>query len=342
MITIAKTAVDTVRAADSPRDLHDSLAAAMRLEHSTVPLYLSAYFSLRPGTNLDVARTLRSIVIEEMMHFTIVANILNAIGGTPLIDDPTTVPTFPGPLPMGVETGLNVSATPMSLPQCKVFMQIEEPDDPIGLPPDPTDPTTIGDFYHAIATKITELGDAAFGCPSGPQVVSPSFPSDRLFAVTDAASAVRAITVIVEQGEGTSTRPFIEPGQTELAHYYRFGEILNGNRFVTDPTAAEGFSYSGDPVVLDASPTGIYPMVADATLDRYRGDGTSLRLATRFCAAYRHLLTRLQKTFTGAPDALAAAFGLMYEMRIAALAMIETPDPNDPAHCLTPPWIYLP
>ena len=341
MIAIAKAAVDTVRAADSPQDLHDSLAAAMRLEHSTVPVYLSAYFSLRPGTNVDVAHTLRSIVIEEMMHFTIVANILNAVGGTPAIDDPATVPTFPGPLPMGVEAGLTVSATPMSLAQCKVFMQIEEPQDPIGLPPDAADPTTIGDFYHAVATKITDLGDAAFGYPSAPQVVSPWFPSDRLFAVTDAASAVRAITVIVEQGEGISTRPFIEPEQAELAHYYRFGEIVNGKRFVADPTAPEGFSYSGDPVALDASTTGVYPMIADATLDQYRGNATSLRLAIRFCATYRHLLTRLQETFTGAPDTLAAAFGLMYEMRIAALAMVATPDPADPTHCLTPPWVYL-
>lgn len=342
MITIAKAAVDAVRTADYPADLYPSLSAAMRLEHSTVPLYLSAYFSLRPGTNTDIARTLRSIVVEEMMHFTIVANILNAVGGCPAIDDPTTVPTFPGPLPMGVEVGQPVSVTPMSHDQCGVFMKIEEPEDPIGLPPEDGDLTTIGDFYRTLAAKINELGDPAFSRPSAPQVVWPWFPSTQLFSVTDAASAVRAITVIVEQGEGTPTQPVIAPGQTELAHYYRFGEIFHGNRFVPDPKAPEGFSYSGDPVVLDDSPAAIYPMVTDATLDRYRADPTSLRLATRFCATYRHLLISLQKTFTGSPEALEAVFGLMYEMRTAALAMLETTDPADPAHCLTPPWEYLP
>lgn len=341
MISIGRAAVDAVRAADSPHDLYESLAAAMRLEHSTVPVYLSAYFSLKPGTNIDIAQTLRSIVIEEMMHFTIVTNVLNAIGGQPLIDDPNTVPTFPGPLPMGVEAGLTVSVRPMSFDQCVIFMEIEEPDDPIGRPPDPVDLTTIGDFYRALTDKIADLGDAAFARPSSPQVVSPWFPSDRLFAVTDAASAIRSITVIVEQGEGTTTRPTATAGDPELAHYYRFGEICNKKRFVPDPSAPEGFSYSGDPVDLDESPHGIYPMIDNATINHYSDNAASQRLATRFSATYRHLLTCLQNTFSGSPDGLKAAFGLMYEMRIAALAMLETTDPADPTHCLTPPWQYL-
>ena len=342
MIAVAAEAVQAVRNADRPHDLHHWLREAMRLEHSTVPLYLAAYFSIKPGANAEVGAILRSIVIEEMMHFAVVANVLNAVGGQAMIDDAHTVPHFPGPLPMGVEAGLSLSVRPLSHAQCAAFMEIEEPDDPIGLPPVTPDPVTIGDFYHAIIDKIGEWGDAAFGQPGAPQVVSPAYPSDQLFAVTDAASAVRALTVVVEQGEGTLKRPTIGRGESELAHYYRFGEIVNRKRFVLDPAAAEGYSYSGDPVGLDES--AVYPMIDDATLDLYRGrpDPAGLHLATAFCTAYRHLLACLQETFTGSPAALRRAFGIMYELRIAALAMLQTTDPDDPTHVLTPPWEYLP
>lgn len=33
--------------------------------------------------------------------------------------------------------------------------------------------------------------------------------------------------------------------------------------------------------------------------------------------------------------------GLMYELRLMALAMAETADPIDPTHCVTPSWEYL-
>jgi hypothetical protein len=339
MIHIARATVDAVRAARRPSDLHHWLGEAMRLEHSTIPLYLAAYFSLRPGTNTEVATALRAVVREEMLHFSIAANILTAVGGQPRIDDPAMVPQFPGPLPMGVEAGLVASVKGFSRAQCRVFMQIEQPDDPIGLPP--ASVATIGDFYAEITAKLEEWGDAAFRSPSAPQVVSRAFPADQMFAVTDVCSAVRAISVIVEQGEGTPTRPTTDSSGTEQAHYYRFGEIVAGKRFVPDPLAEEGWSYSGAAVPVDES--AVYPTVDDATLAMYttRFDPAAGRLAVRFCAAYRRLLTCLQDAFSGSPSRLDAAFGLMYELRVAALAMLQTPDPVDAEHVLTPPWEYL-
>ena len=343
MITIARAAVDTVRNADGPADLYPGLQDAMKLEHSTIPLYLTAYFSLRNvAANAAVAQTLRSIVVEEMMHFTIVANVLNALGGEPLIDDADMVPTFPGALPLPVEAGLPLSAQRMSPEQAAVFMKIEEPEDPVGAPPGDPDVTTIGEFYRALIDKIDSWsGDTAFSTPNAPQVVSPWYPSTRLFPVDDAASAVQALTIVVEQGEGTTVRPTAVAGEPELAHYYRFAEIVHGRRFVPDPSASEGFSYTGDAVEFD--PTAVYPLFPDATLALYAPHPEAHDLAVRFATAYRHLLTCLQKTFSGSPDTLADAFGLMYELRIAALAMMAVPDPDParPLFCLSPTWQYL-
>jgi hypothetical protein len=39
------------------------------------------------------------VVIEEMLHMTIAANVLNAVGGHPAIDRPDFVPNYPEDLP---------------------------------------------------------------------------------------------------------------------------------------------------------------------------------------------------------------------------------------------------
>ena len=342
MITIARSAVETVRSADGPADLYPSLQDALRLEHSTIPLYLTAYFSLHdvPG-NTAVAETLRSIVVEEMLHFTIVANVLNALGGRPLIDVEPMVPTYPGSLPVPVEVGLTVSAQRMSRTQAALFMNIEEPEDPVGLPPGDPATTTIGEFYRTLIGKIDGWSDAAFSTPSAPQVLSPWYPPDQLFPVDSVTSAVGALKIVVEQGEGTTTRPTGAAGEAGLAHYYRFAEIVHERRFVPDPNAPEGFSYTGDKVEFDEA--AVFPLFPDAKLALYQADSMARDLAVRFCTAYRHLLTCLQKTFGGAPDALGDAFGLMYELRMAALAMmnISDPDPARAGFCLSPTWQYL-
>src|SRR4051812_16031301 len=85
-------------------ELMTALQNAIRLEHSTIPPYLTAYYTLNGGSpSINYARTIiRDVVIEEMLHLTLAANILNAIGGAPRLSDPQFIPTYPGPLPMGI------------------------------------------------------------------------------------------------------------------------------------------------------------------------------------------------------------------------------------------------
>ena len=41
------------------------------------------------------ATTMRSVVMEEMLHMVNAANVLNAIGGTPFFDHPDFIPKYP-------------------------------------------------------------------------------------------------------------------------------------------------------------------------------------------------------------------------------------------------------
>ena len=72
-----------------------SLQVAIELEHATIPPYLYALYSIAPGTNQAAASIIRSVVLEEMLHLTLAANILNAVGGEPMLDDPSLFPHIP-------------------------------------------------------------------------------------------------------------------------------------------------------------------------------------------------------------------------------------------------------
>src|SRR3954466_5977743 len=130
---------------DTPTGLRAAVQNAIMLEHATLPPYLYALWSL--SDNGDIELLMRPIVMQEMGHMALACNILNAIGGHPAIDEPGFVPTYPGPLPGGGEDDLTVPLAPFSLDLVhRVFMVIEEPEDPIARQaPDPGS-LTIGQF----------------------------------------------------------------------------------------------------------------------------------------------------------------------------------------------------
>ncbi|XP_078660925.1 uncharacterized protein LOC144905245 [Branchiostoma floridae x Branchiostoma belcheri] len=110
-------------------ELKANLQLALRFEWTTIPLYLSAYYSIKDGFNTKVASLLKSVVIDEMNHMALVANIINAIGWTPVLNDPEVFPTYPGPLPAGCRPDVAVQLAKCSLHQIHdVFMAIEKPE----------------------------------------------------------------------------------------------------------------------------------------------------------------------------------------------------------------------
>ncbi|NEO96090.1 MAG: hypothetical protein F6K56_40470, partial [Moorea sp. SIO3G5] len=100
MLKIPVGIIQQIHQAKEAQDLYTHLQAALELEHSTIPPYLTALYSIQPNSNQTIAEIIFSVVREEMLHMVIVANVLNAIGGSPQVNKPEFIPTYPGNLPM--------------------------------------------------------------------------------------------------------------------------------------------------------------------------------------------------------------------------------------------------
>lgn len=323
MLRIDRSIIQGVRNVEKKQDLYRYLQNAIELEHATIPPYLTAMFSLKPGTNEEISRLIRSIVIEEMLHMTIAANILIAIGGHPQINNPAFVPKYPGTLPMNIGDGLVVPIQKFTKYLVKtVFMVIEEPKDPIPVqtklaaPQEQEEYGTIGEFYTAIQEKIRELGDGIFVVGPEKQVLT-WFSPQRLFPITNVDTAVGAIELIKIEGEGTSASPFESPG--EPAHYYRFGEIYYGRKLIE---TKDGFAYGGEEIPFDES--GVYPMIDNPKPEDYRPESEAQRLSQIFTFDYSSLLNALHTCFNGCPGNIDTAMGLMYQLRLDAQNLMMT------------------
>ena len=308
------------------KQMQDALQYAIQLELATIPPYLTAMYSLTSGTNDGIAQLIRGIVIQEMQHMALAANMLNAIGGQPALNRADVIPKYPGGLPfhIGDRDGhrFEVPLKPFSLDVVEnVFMRIEEPDEPIQFPVSATlaeameqQFQTIGDFYRSVRTSLKPewfTGDPARQVQG---IVSP---------VLKLADALAAIDLIVEQGEGTTTSPL---SGTDIAHYYRFAEIFHGRTLVPDSSVKEKFSYSGAPIPFD--PTGVLPLVANPTSALYPEGSTLHAASDSFNLIYSNLLRTLHVAFNGQPDSLDDAIGQMFDLRDQAMKLMDMPIGN--------------
>ncbi len=307
---------------DSVEDVQTALQTAVELEHATIPAYLTALYSIKPGQNTEAAELIRSVVMEEMLHMNLVCNILISIGGNPQIGRAGFMPTYPGPLPGGLRGDLIVSLRRCSIEHIRdCFMSIEQPattDDPVhGVvkPGDPMDrsPFTIGWFYREILHALADLGPAVTYGNVDKQVMELG-----AFPITCLADAQKAIDEIILQGEGTS--PGDPDAGKELSHYYKFSEIVHGRRIVVVPG---GFSYSGGRVPFN--PDGVYPMMNDPDLALYPTGSRAEVLGMQFAQTYQNLLNSLNTAFNGAPQSFGDAVGLMYSLSLAARQLMQTP-----------------
>lgn len=348
MMHLQRQIIQGIRAAGSAAQLHRYLQNAVELEHSTIPPYLTAMFSLKPGTNLGIERRIRSIVIQEMLHMTIAANILIAIGGHPAINHRGFIPHYPGTLPMNVGDGLVVGIEAFSMALVKnVFMAIEQPEDEVpvktrALMADGTggeqepEYDTIGAFYDAIKEQIVKLGPSIFvKTTAPPQVVASQwFPPDKLFPITDTESACRAIDIIKREGEGNAVSPFESPG--DPAHFYKFGEIAAGRELVVTPT---GYSYAGAPILFD--PSGVWPLRPNCKIEDFRHGTQARTRIEQFAYNYGALLNALHQTFNGSPERLDAAIGLMYDLRVLSAALMQTDTGDGTGRTVGPSYQYV-
>jgi len=61
----------------------EKLQNAIELELTTIPVYMSGWNCIVPGTNLEYQKALKEVLIQEMNHMCLACNILIAIGGVP-------------------------------------------------------------------------------------------------------------------------------------------------------------------------------------------------------------------------------------------------------------------
>jgi hypothetical protein len=342
VLKIAAEHVLQVHSAKSADDLHEPVQKAIELEHATIPAYLCALYTLKPGYNQVVAEIIRSVVREEMLHMTIACNFLIALGGAPAINKKEFIPIYPGPLPMNIGDGLIVPLAKATVEHVKdVFMVIEEPEDPIQIRAAiAANYATIGQFYGALEKKIIELGQKAFHAEFFHREVVDLkwFASDEVFLIDGPESAVRALQIVVRQGEGTPKSPLGLHHQP--AHYYRFKQILCGRRMERDPSALDGFSYSGPVVALD--PRGVWNMQENPDPQALPEGSRARHVSLIFANAYTRLLGLLHEAFNGDPRAIDRAIALMYDLRLLAQRVLAIPLPDNPELRTGLPFCYQP
>lgn len=323
---------------DDVEDLHEHLQCAIELEHSTLPPYLCALYSLDRKQNPVPAEIMLSVFVEEMLHLTLAANLLNAVGGRPRLDAPQLLPGYPRSLPHGDEA-FAMSLLPFGKDALAQFARVERPA-PVGAPAQCDRYATIGQFYSAIRLGLTELcadmGEAALFCGDPARQVTESLSyggSGCIIRIDGFAAALAALDEIVEQGEGFAgvdvwdgETDMFHPERDEVAHFYRIEELMVGRRYRRGDSPSSG--PTGEPVTIDWD--GVQPMrrdqrVADAP-------GTAIRVRQEaFNVSYCELLGQLDQALDGQPQLVGAAVGTMYGLKSQAEELMRIPLGDDSA-----------
>ncbi len=314
-----------------------TLGKAAELEHLIMLQYLFAAFSLRQTTREGLSaetlaavqgwrRTLLSIGEQEMLHLALVQNLLTAVGAAPRL----ARPNFPLPA-SSYPAGVRIELLPFGETALRHFAFLERPEgmavddaegfealgEAIALPHDEADEIvphlqdfdTIGQLYRSIQLGLEHLDrrlgpGRLFVGPSDAQATAVHFRWDELVAVTDLASARRAIDTIVEQGEGAR-------GEWRDAHFGRLLGILD--EYLALRRADPGFEPARPVVAANVRPQATGPGMPLIT------DPGTTRAMDLLNVAYEVLLQLLSRYFAHTdetPEQLAVladvSVGLMY------------------------------
>ena len=225
------------------------LCEAAEFEHTVMCSYLYTQWTLKRDESEGVtraeldaikrwSRSLAQVAIEEMLHMSLVNNMLAAIGAAPHLWRPA-FPVRPGHFPADIVMNL----APFCEATLDHFMFIERPEelaisDGVGfsheshyhrvmrrdlLAPSPQDYVSQGHLYHGVLQGLARLveqwgEDRVFVGHGEAQIGPEEFGLPGLFKITDLASAQRAVEQIVLQGEGA-------PAHRDDSHYARFAAI---------------------------------------------------------------------------------------------------------------------
>jgi Ferritin-like len=346
-------------------ELQQYLQTALQVEHATIPPYLTALYSIQDDpqkSNLPSYNIIRAVVVEEMLHLTLAANLLNAIGGSPDLIRPDFVPNYPAYLPTG-ETDFEVSLERFSPHSLDTFLKIERPTPPPasnavvqfgavsyvkheslaegrktgrGMLPHVHTKTgvlhfwSIGEFYKAIGDGfkhlVKVLGEKELFNGKPENQVGPEYyhsSGGEITKVDSLKTALAVIDFISGQGEGMSGRIYDDEG--ELSHYYRFDQIRQQRHYRDkgdEPDKPTGGAFD---VYWDK----VYPIrtnlkVADLPLLSEVRDA-----ANGFNEQYKAFLGLIHRAFNGDPALLMPTYySSMFDIKTEAQRLIHYPLPG--------------
>ena len=330
------------------------LCQAAELEHGIMCQYLYAAFSLKQsqdeGLTADEQKAVQRwrkqishVATQEMLHLSLVQNLLSAIGGAPHMSRPN----FPHPA-SHYPAGVHLALMPFGDQALRHFMFLERPEgmdlkDADGMAafgralpameageivPRGQDFATVGHLYRSIEAGIAHLADKygerwLFVGPPRAQATQQHFGWPELIPVTDAASAQRAIDEILEQGEGPR-------GRWQDAHFGQFVAILD--EYIQLRMANPAFDPVRPVVVVNVRPAERETDVPLVT------DPLARQVMDLFNVSYEILLQILQRFFAHTEEtdaqlkALAdASVNLMFEV-VKPLGDLVTTLPAGPEY----------
>jgi hypothetical protein len=310
-------------------DAQGLLQKAIGVEFGTLPPYLYALYSIRPGTNPQAVHRIKSVALQEMIHMCMVSNILNSLGANPVLRPQV----YPGPLPGDIGpdgTPLRLHLYPFSRQAMEQAMEIEQPENPPDFPEKPLGmvevnrAVTIGKFYEALDCFLSTL-PACDWTAGRNQIVDNQFFPGRLFAVNNYEDAHNAIQEIVSEGEGTIEGTTVNPldFQDEVAHYFRVGEIYH-DKVLTKADNPLGYVWGPDRLGVDWS--GVYPAISDPGLHDFSGESPEAQAAQNACdSSFSAMVNALQRALIGKDGELGTAVQEMFRLRTAALHAFTVP-----------------
>jgi Ferritin-like len=313
------------------------LCQGAELEHGLMCQYLYAAFSLKsapgPGVRpdqLEAVQRWRSVILdvarEEMLHWSMVQNLLTSVGSAPFVSRPHMPHQAKG-YPPAVQLRLLA----FGKAALQHFVYLERPEglelsdaaefEHIGAVPAPMSAdeivprgqnfTTQGTLYRSIEAGLVELArklgeSQLFIGPHFHQSDEDTFSWPDLAPIVDLDGATRALERIVEHGEGAR-------GEWSASHFGRFRAILDEYQAILeddrDFTPAHPVAAAGMRGV-----EGIEP-------ERYITDPATGKTSDLFNAVYELLLQMVARYFAfghETPDQRAtlahASVRLMFEV----------------------------
>lgn len=320
------------------------LQTAFEVELSTIPPYLTALLSMKKQKNRIAANLIRSVFMEEMLHMTLVGNLISSLGGKVCLQK-QNIPTYPLRLEFEgkrfKDREFDVNLEAFSPQAISIFKQIEMPASLISKTSEQDETPevkipgiTIGEFYKQIMELLEKMcskfPESEVFCGNTDVQINERYywaGGGKPILIHSLETALEALNVIIKQGEGSHDSIF-DGDETyfeqpdEIAHYFRFNEIACGRYYQVgdkpkDPPSGEHFEVDYDAV---------FPIKCNAKSSDYPVGSRLATLNDEFNGQYSLMLFQLAKAFNGNPSVLYdAIINGMHNMTSIAHEMMSLP-----------------